>query len=124
MIDNLALRDEIRELTKLVKLLDKDIKKLHKKVDDIDARIKVLEGKDIYDILGVKREEPNEQPNPWAPKIESSPFVPDSPWITPVYVPKTCSKCGLKLEKVMGYSCPHIDCPVGLGPVMCGGNNV
>ena len=30
-----------------------------------------------------------------------------------------CSKCGLKLETVMGYCCPHFDCPTGLGPTVC-----
>lgn len=26
-----------------------------------------------------------------------------------------CSKCGIKLEPVMGYCCPMPDCPTGLG---------
>lgn len=33
--------------------------------------------------------------------------------------PKTCPKCGLKLEGVMGYCCPQPYCPTGMGPVMC-----
>lgn len=43
-------------------------------------------------------------PNPLAP----------SPWDT-----KSCYKCGLKLEGVMGYCCPNAQCPTGLGPVVC-----
>lgn len=30
-----------------------------------------------------------------------------------------CTKCGLQLDKVMGYVCPQPNCPTGLGPVMC-----
>lgn len=30
-----------------------------------------------------------------------------------------CSVCGIKLEGVMGYSCPNAKCPTGLGPIMC-----
>lgn len=33
--------------------------------------------------------------------------------VTPDY--KTCGKCGMKLEGVMGYCCPHSHCPTGLG---------
>jgi hypothetical protein len=30
-----------------------------------------------------------------------------------------CSKCGLKLEGVMGYCCPNPGCPTGLGSPTC-----
>lgn len=30
-----------------------------------------------------------------------------------------CPKCGIKLEGVMGYCCANIDCPTGLGPIVC-----
>jgi hypothetical protein len=33
--------------------------------------------------------------------------------------PQSCSKCGLKLDGVLGYCCPQAGCPTGLGPVMC-----
>jgi len=26
-----------------------------------------------------------------------------------------CTKCGLKLDRVTGYVCGHVDCPCGLG---------
>lgn len=32
---------------------------------------------------------------------------------------KNCSKCGIKLDTVMGYCCPRLDCPTGLGPTIC-----
>lgn len=32
---------------------------------------------------------------------------------------RNCSKCGLKLEGVMGYVCPHAECPTGLGGTRC-----
>lgn len=33
--------------------------------------------------------------------------------------PKTpaCTRCGVALSGVMGYSCPHQNCPTGLGGV-------
>ncbi len=30
-----------------------------------------------------------------------------------------CSLCGLNLSGVMGYCCPNLKCPTGLGPVYC-----
>lgn len=41
----------------------------------------------------------------------------------PITVPSVptnvCPKCGLNLEGTLNYSCPNVDCPVGLGPVIC-----
>lgn len=45
------------------------------------------------------------------------------PW--PIYPDKfpppssRCGKCGLELSGVMCYSCPHGDCPCGMGPTWC-----
>lgn len=51
------------------------------------------------------------KPNPYIPNRLTP--APD-PWH-----PRTCVKCGLKLEGVMGYCCPDMQCPTGMGPVMC-----
>lgn len=40
-------------------------------------------------------------------------------WTKPQQPVNRCSKCGLKLEGVMGYCCPNVGCPTGMGPVMC-----
>lgn len=37
----------------------------------------------------------------------------------PGYPISSCSRCGLELGGVMGYCCPHMDCPSGMGPVVC-----
>lgn len=51
---------------------------------------------------------------------ESVPYTSPMPSIPPIYQqPSTCTKCGLKLDKVMGYVCSMPDCPTGLGPIMC-----
>jgi len=34
-----------------------------------------------------------------------------------------CGQCGILLYKVMGYACPHGNCPCGLGPIMCQNND-
>lgn len=50
---------------------------------------------------------------------------PVSPWkknddIYPkIFEFNICPKCGLKLEGVMSYCCPNVECPTGMGPVMC-----
>ena len=53
---------------------------------------------------------------------ESVPYVgapmPNIP-MNPSFPINQCSKCGLKLDTVMGYVCPNLDCPTGLGPVRC-----
>ena len=53
------------------------------------------------------------------------------PFIPPVNVPppfypdkfprpsSKCGKCGLELSGVMCYSCPHRDCPCGMGTTWC-----
>ena len=47
------------------------------------------------------------QPNDWQPT-----------W--PNVLGSRCSKCGLKLEGVMGYVCSTPGCPTGLGSPYCG----
>jgi hypothetical protein len=44
------------------------------------------------------------------------PYIPSDPY-TPTFT--KCSKCGLNLEKVMGYVCPNNPCPCGMGGVYC-----
>ena len=40
-------------------------------------------------------------------------------WTKPQPPVNQCSKCGLKLEGVMGYCCPQPGCPTGLGSPYC-----
>lgn len=47
---------------------------------------------------------------PYGPTTPHQPFQ----WPT-----NQCTRCGLQLDKVMGYVCPQPNCPTGLGPVMC-----
>lgn len=50
------------------------------------------------------------------------PFTPipnePPPWLPKEALHK-CSKCGLEMKGVMGYCCPRLDCPSGMGPVVC-----
>lgn len=41
------------------------------------------------------------------------------PWETKWGTINQCPKCGLRLDEPLSYSCPHLDCPTGLGPVYC-----
>ena len=48
-----------------------------------------------------------------------NPYHPFDPW-TPTWTPfiankSFCQKCGLEISGVMGYVCPSLDCPTGLG---------
>lgn len=63
---------------------------------------------------------PTKIPKPYIPK--SSPDHPDfgkEPWPLEPLSKLDCPQCGIKLEGVMGYYCPHDDCPCGLGGVRC-----
>ncbi len=117
MIDNLMLLKEIKKIFSIIFNIKNDTRELLKRVDNIEKRLERLENEDIFDKLGIK--EVTEPHNPWEPKI--TPMTPTSPWL---HQSKSCSKCGLNLEGVIGYVCPNVDCPVGLGPTMVGGNNV
>lgn len=45
-------------------------------------------------------------------------FIPPS-LPTNSYPINNCSKCGIKLDRVMGYVCYQSGCPTGLGGVKC-----
>lgn len=51
-------------------------------------------------------------------QLRTVPFGPTIPW-QPLPSFNQCTKCGLKLDTVMGYVCSQPDCPTGLGPIMC-----
>lgn len=54
--------------------------------------------------------------------VEERHYIPRStPWEVPYSLAKTqkCTKCGISIDKVIGYSCPRSDCPCGMGPVTC-----
>ena len=51
------------------------------------------------------------------PARDYNPLMPDI-YKTPVDY-TSCSKCGIKLEGVMGYCCPYPKCPTGLGGGWC-----
>lgn len=53
------------------------------------------------------KRDPTPWPDPYTPKWSE---------------PKSCSKCGIKLDGVMGYSCPQPNCPTGLGSAWCSVN--
>ena len=51
-----------------------------------------------------------------APKRTPIPDLPDFPPMPEMR--SHCKKCGMELGPVMGYVCPHPDCPTGMGLVM------
>lgn len=55
---------------------------------------------------------------PEIPPVEPMP-LPDPPVFPSNENVGQCSKCGLQLHKVMMYVCPHAQCPVGLGGILC-----
>lgn len=89
----------------------------------VDERIAMLEGK-LYDLqhrialledenkrlrrakYGPIINEPYQIPKPWTPK--SSPQHPE--------FKKECPKCGIKIDGLMGYSCPDSECPIFFQP--------
>lgn len=91
---------------------------------DIEKRIKELEEElqDLRRQLQQQRMMPN---NPIYPNVPITPNTPIYPTNPPIPTPpwmvekKRCSKCGIELHQVMGYCCPRLDCPCGMGPVVC-----
>lgn len=52
--------------------------------------------------------------------MPSTPWNPSQPYGPLINTPKqSCPKCGITLDKVMGYCCPNNPCPTGLGGVYC-----
>lgn len=79
---------------------------LYKEIDALKKRIGILE-----ELVKNKKPETN-PPNIWPNDFPNTPQLSSIP---------TCSKCGLDISKPIGYCCPNMDCPVGLGPIVCGG---
>lgn len=51
------------------------------------------------------------------PTCKGTGKLPKSDWTQDVYILPNhrCNRCGLILGQVMGYVCPEVNCPVGLG---------
>lgn len=62
--------------------------------------------------------EPPEPVFPDSPDVP--PYAPVSPANPPREWPsRQCSRCGIRLDSVMGYVCSDPTCPTGLGPTTC-----
>jgi hypothetical protein len=56
-------------------------------------------------------------PIPSQPTIAPQyPFIPVMPAVS---ANPRCGKCNIELAPIMGYCCPHTDCPCGLGGFSC-----
>lgn len=75
-------------------------KQMLDKLQELEKRIQVLE------FEAKKAELDRRVQYPYGP-----PIVPQ--------MPNVCSKCGLKLDSVMGYVCSTPQCPTGLGGAWC-----
>lgn len=73
--------------------------KILNELSEIKDRLNQLERQNMWN-------QPRTYPQPMMPIVTNPPEI-------------KCSKCGIKLEGVMGYCCPRGDCPTGMGPVMC-----
>jgi hypothetical protein len=64
------------------------------------------------------------------PLDHPDPIIPNYPEVpTPLPVPYpaphiqrdiACNKCGVSFSGITGYVCTDNNCPMGLGPIMCG----
>ncbi len=78
---------------------------LERLIDDLEQEIEQLKLENrAYDFMHIPIGPNPETTKPWEPKWGKI---------------DTCPKCGIQLNQVMSYSCPHLDCPTGLGPVWC-----
>jgi hypothetical protein len=54
-------------------------------------------------------------------KLADYEIAPNEPTVPIIVEEKQCQKCLIKLGPVMNYSCPHENCPCGIGnTVFCG----
>lgn len=82
---------------------------LAEKVEALERRVQVLE---------LSRSSGDGGPR--LPAFPTAPQPDDQPvWPQPV---SFCPKCGIRLERVMSYSCPVFGCPTGLGPLVVSGS--
>lgn len=75
------------------------------KLEDLEKRIKELE--EI--IFEFKKDRHYIPTPPWNVPLHPSPSIYES----------KCGACGITLGRSMGYCCPRLDCPCGMGPVIC-----
>ncbi len=78
--------------------LEKQLEELTKQVQRLSDRVSRIEG-----------------------TFPQGPFGPSFPYqpVAPVVDYGQCSKCGIKLDQVMGYVCSQVFCPTGLGGTRC-----
>lgn len=85
---------------------------LKKELAEIKDRIEAIERRLDKPTKFGPRYDPNTPDHwPW-PMLP----LPDEPAKTGI---EFCPRCGIEMKGVMGYVCNRIDCPTGLGPVMC-----
>jgi hypothetical protein len=86
------------------------------KIVQLEARIAEFER--IIAIL--TRERDARQPfGPITTQPAIAPQYPLLPVMPTVSANPRCGKCNIELTPIMGYCCPHADCPCGLGGFSC-----
>lgn len=88
----------------------KDIGSLERELAEAKTRIADLQNevKFLRDLIVIMT--PSTKPNTDTPTPS---LPPTTSWNS------NCPKCGIYLEQVMGYCCPHPRCPTGLGGSHC-----
>lgn len=96
---------------------------LEERLTKAEKRIEQLTKTAPSERLGPRPNAPISWPEDYQPRFPKpseappNPLWPDIPWAGKV----TCPSCHMDWEGVMGYCCPHTHCPMGAGPVTCGG---
>lgn len=115
VINETAVRKRVEELESRVLALEDEVQ-----------RLKQSQGGGTRSPWDTIRDNEWYQPYKWDPN--PPPFGPGWPITWPITpsIPTfptlpidACPKCHLKLDRVMGYCCPDLDCPTGMGPVRC-----
>lgn len=75
----------------------------------------------INELEGKEYNKPLTSPlNPWFPPPTD--VEPTTPWPKEIPLPTTiidkCKECNIDLYQLMGYCCPHSNCPCGMGPII------
>lgn len=85
------------------------------KIAQLERRVAELER--LVGILTRDRDAMQPIASPGFPSIAPQyPFIPVMPAVS---ANPRCGKCNIELAPIMGYCCPHSDCPCGLGGFSC-----
>ena len=83
-------------------------------IEQIQADIEIIKRDISWIIQHLLNQNKPFQPPPYVPAIPPYKHDPSAPWPSVPTIGKSCPKCGISLDGVMGYVCGDTNCPTFL----------